>query len=113
MAGKSDGFCGHPENAEALRKVLNKSAEIGLVIEGQQTANIPFIAIDKQAQVAALRQRLGDIACGAAMAASDDRAELHGIQSAIIALFDVPNSLPATSDLDSLAAWLWEMGVRA
>lgn len=79
----------------------------------KQTANIPFIAIDKPAQVAALRQRLGDIACGAAMAASDDRAELHGIQSAIIALFDVPNCLPATSDLDSLAAWLWERGVRA
>ena len=67
--------------------------------------------IRKAAQVAAIRQRLGDIATGAAY--GGDR---FALPNAIIDVFgcDVDGITPAPEPrtLDSLAAWLWERGVR-
>ena len=76
---------------------------LGYIVDSQ--------AATKAAQVAAIRQRLGDIATGAAY--GGDR---FALPNAIIDVFgcDVDGITPAPEPrtLDSLAAWLWERGVR-
>jgi len=114
MAEKGDGFCGHPENAEALRKVLNKQ-HLKCMNCGQWDLPSKHDC-DKAAQVAAIRQRLLDIAAGVSSACyAKDQFE-RDLRWAVSQIFKV--AVPSSevvhgSEHYSLAVWLWERGCRA
>lgn len=67
----------------------------------------------KQSQIAALRQRLGDIQAGATWHAHTENHKQLAISWAIMEAFRVPVNHTECGNLDSLAVWLWERGVRA
>lgn len=71
------------------------------------------MAVDKAAQVAAIRQRLSDVAAGACGCNSSFRM---GVERAFDLVKVYPHHLGDTwtlNNLDSLAVWLWERGCRA
>lgn len=88
------------------------------------TGQIPVLAEEatKQAQLAALRQRLLDIAAGATAGAFDFcvsvdgwRRFRHAVATVIDNAPDLPDSLRHDMDTEPelVAAWLWEKGVLA